>query len=176
MRKFKNPITTWKYDLASIDTMSIPCFSKAFLNYLPAGKEFKIADLFARNCQLGTPGLKNDIDIFTLADYHEDVFNFLNIIPTNYLDGIIIDPPFSFNQAAKHYKNSKGKCLGIGWVSAVRRLAGEKLKVGGYAFCLGWDANGMGNKEKFDLIEVIICAHGQSRNATIMTIDKKLPL
>ena len=137
-------------------------------------RPWRIADLFARNCQLGTKGLRNDIDQETNADKHMDVFEFLKTIPEESLDAVIIDPPFSFNQAAKHYKNSAGKCLGVGWIPAVRREAGKKLRLGGLMFCLGWDANGAGSREKFVLEEVIICAHGQARNATIMTIDRKI--
>lgn len=169
-KRIKNPIVSWNYDSASPDTMTIPCFLKRFRVYVPCGI---VADLFARNCRLGTPGLRNDIDPETPAENHLDVFEFLATIPAESLDAVIIDPPFSFNQAAKHYKNSAGKCLGVGWIPAVRRLAGEKLKRGGYMFCLGWDGNGAANREKFNLIEVIVCAHGQSRNATIMTIDQK---
>ena len=171
-KRLKNPVTSWHYDLASTDTMSIPCFKKAFYRLIP--EEAVIADLFARNCQLGTPGLRNDIDIDTAADFHLDVFKFLEMTQPASLDAVIIDPPFSFNQASKHYKNSAGKCLGVGWVSAVRRSAAEKLKIGGLMFCLGWDANGAGNINQFDLIEVIICAHGQARSATIMTIDRRI--
>jgi len=171
-KRAKNPICSWNFDLPSPDTMTIPCFKKKFLELVPAGKI--VADLFARNCELATEELRNDIDPTTHAYHHQDVFAFLGSIANESLDAVIIDPPFSFNQAAKHYKNSSGKCLGVGWIPEVRRVAGRKLKPGGLMFCLGWDANGAGNKKQFDLIEVIICAHGQGRNATIMTIDKKL--
>jgi hypothetical protein len=175
-KRIKNPVCSWNFDLPSPDTMTIPCFKNKFLNSIPLSvyKFPRVADLFARNCQLGTPGLRNDIDPATKADEHLDVFEFLKIIPEGSLDAVIIDPPFSFNQAAKHYKNSAGKCLGVGWIPAVRREAGKKLKHGGLMFCLGWDANGAGNRKEFVLEEVIICAHGQARNATIMTIDRKI--
>ena len=163
---------SWNFDLPSPDTMTIPCFKKKFFKLITDG--MIVADLFSRNCLLGTPGLRNDIDPDTSADKHMDVFEFLKTISEQSLDVVIIDPPFSFNQAAKHYKNSAGKCLGVGWIPAVRRLAGEKLKRGGLMFCLGWDANGASNRDKFILEEVIICAHGQARNATIMTIDRKI--
>jgi len=171
-KREKNPICTWNFDLPSPDTMTIPCFLKKLFEYHHGA--MNIADLFARNCKIGTMGMTNDIDPNTKAEYHLDVFEFLKLIKDESQDMIIIDPPFSFNQAAKHYKNSAGKCLGVGWLPAVRREAGKKLKPGGLMFCLGWDANGAGNKRQFELIEVIICAHGQGRNATIMTIDRKI--
>lgn len=170
-KREKNPYITWHFDLPSPDTLTIPVFRVAANEYLFDRK--RVADLFARNCRLGTKGLRNDIDKNTKAEKHLDVFKFLEKIPEESLDAVIIDPPFSFNQAAKHYKNSAGKCLGVGWIPAVRREAGKKLKPGGIMICLGWDANGAGNKKLFDLIRVIVCAHGQARNATIMTIDKK---
>jgi len=176
-KRAKNPICSWNFDLPSPDTMTIPCFRNKFLYFFPKDITYsndRVADLFARNSELGTRKLRNDIDPETKACRHMDVFAFLQTIRDESLDAVIIDPPFSFNQAAKHYKNSAGKCLGVGWLPAVRREAGKKLKKGGLMFCLGWDANGAGNKRQFDLIEVIICAHGQGRNATIMTIDKKL--
>jgi len=171
-KRIKNPVCSWNFDLPSPDTMTIPCFLKKFFEYHHGAP--RIADLFARNCQLGCKGLRNDIDPETKAEKHMDVFKFLDTIDPESLDIVIIDPPFSFNQAAKHYKNSAGKCLGVGWIPAVRRESGKKLKHGGYMFCLGWDANGAGSREKFVLEEVIICAHGQARNATIMTIDRKI--
>lgn len=169
-KRLKNPVVSWNFDNAAADTMTIPCFKKRFLALVPTGI---VADLFARNCKLGSLNFRNDIDPETSSECHLDVFDFLNTLPPESVDAIIIDPPFSFNQAAKHYKNSAGKCLGVGWLTAVRRLAGEKIKKGGYMFCLGWDGNGAANREKFNLIEVVVCAHGQTRNATIMTIDQK---
>lgn len=175
-KRIKNPICSWNFDLPSPDTMTIPCFKNKFLELVKSELVTlgRVADLFARNCRLATWGLRNDIDHQTKAEIHLDVFDFLKAIPEDSLDAVIIDPPFSFNQAAKHYKNSAGKCLGVGWIPAVRREAGKKLKKGGLMFCLGWDANGAGNRKEFILEEVIICAHGQARNATIMTIDKKI--
>jgi hypothetical protein len=170
-KREKNPLITWHYDLASPDTFTIPIFKQTFRNYVAAGAV--VADLFARNSQLGTCGLRNDIDRETSAESHLDVFDFLACIGDNTLDAVIIDPPFSFNQASKHYKNSAGKCLGVGWVPTVRRLAGDKLKAGGLMFCCGWDGNGAGNKKAFNLVRVVVCAHGQSRNATILTVDQK---
>lgn len=115
----------------------------------------------------------NDIDPGTAADVHMDAMAFLRSVRPRSLDAVIIDPPFSFNQAQRHYRASGGRFLGVGWIPAVRRLAGTRLRRGGLMFCLGWDGNGAGDRRRFELVRVVVCCHGQARNATIMTIDRK---
>lgn len=170
MRK-KNPAVTWHYQRTNVSPTTIPCFREAIADLYPPGG--KVADLFARNSRLASPGLSNDIDPNTSADVHMDVFDFLDTIPAGSLDMVIIDPPWSKNQGRKLYHN---KSIDLAWIPRIRRSAGTKLRAGGVMVCLGWDGCGAGDTSGFELERVIVCSHGGTRNATIMTVDRKRPL
>jgi hypothetical protein len=50
----------------------------------------------------------------------------------------------------------------------------EILKTGGFAICFGWNSGGMGVTRGFELVEILLVAHGGAHNDTIVTIEKKI--
>ena len=48
------------------------------------------------------------------------------------------------------------------------------LKPNGLALCFGWNSNGVGKKRGFEIIEVLLVAHGGSKNDTICTVERKV--
>ena len=47
------------------------------------------------------------------------------------------------------------------------------LKIGGICMCFGWNSSGVGNRRGFDILEILLVAHGGSHNDTIVTVEKK---
>lgn len=47
-------------------------------------------------------------------------------------------------------------------------------KKGGYVITCGWNSNGIGKKYGFELIEVLLVAHGGAHYDTIVTVERKL--
>ena len=46
-------------------------------------------------------------------------------------------------------------------------------KPGGKAICFGWNSNGLGKGRGFELLKVLLVAHGGSKNDTIVTVERK---
>lgn len=40
--------------------------------------------------------------------------------------------------------------------------------------CCGWNSNGLGKGRGFELDELLIVAHGGSKNDTIVTVEEKI--
>ena len=56
-------------------------------------------------------------------------------------------------------------------------LNGEDiLKPGGFALSFGWNTNGVSKKRGFEIVEVLVVAHGGSKNDTLCTVERKLLL
>ena len=39
--------------------------------------------------------------------------------------------------------------------------------------CFGWNSNGVGKVRGFEIIEILLIAHGGSHNDTIVTVERK---
>ena len=61
-----------------------------------------------------------------------------------------------------------------------QKLLGEQdtltklVKTGGYCLSFGWNTNGVGKKRGFEIIEILIVAHGGSKNDTLCTVERKI--
>lgn len=48
------------------------------------------------------------------------------------------------------------------------------LKPGGLCLSFGWNTNGVGKKRGFEIIEILVVAHGGSKNDTLCTVERKI--
>lgn len=126
------------------------------------------------DCQVIT----NDLNPKVKADYHEEAFYFLKrfLGVTPMIDGILFDPPYSLRQVKECYEGI-GKQLtqqqtNMLWLFE-KDLVGQLLKPGGHVLSFGWNSNGMGDGESFELIEILLIAHGGFHNDTICTVQIK---
>ena len=95
--------------------------------------------------------------------------------------GIIYDPPYSPRQISECYK-------GIGLIVSMKDTQGQALKAddkayiskqiikGGYVISCGWNTNGFGKKNGFEIVEILLVAHGGAHNDTIVTVERKVAL
>ena len=112
----------------------------------------------------------NDLNPRMSTQYHLDALEFLRNFKNNSLDGILLDPPYSFHQVVQCYEGY-GKRKKI---SMVYDEASRILKENGYAITFGWNSNGVGKKRGMEIIEICLLAHGGSHNDTIVTIEAKI--
>jgi hypothetical protein len=109
--------------------------------------------------------------------YHLEAREFAAIVPME-LNGVLFDPPYSYRQVSDHYKvlGKKATQLDTSYNFYARVLdpLGLKLKSGGIAISFGWNTNGFGKKRGFELIEILIVAHGLHHNDTLVTVERKL--
>lgn len=125
------------------------------------------ADPFANDSKIVE--LTNDLNHNFKTKFHLDCYDFLKILKDDSCNGILFDPPYSIHQINEMYE-------GIGLrkkVSVLLDLVSKKVKVGGHVISFGWNSNGLGKKRGFEIVEILLIAHGGSHNDTIVVVEKK---
>ncbi len=152
-------------------TFSIPPIKGLLERYVGNGVGW--ADPFARDSKVAE--LTNDIDTNTSAKFHLEALEFCNKIEGK-LDGVLFDPPYSYRQISDHYKSVGLKATGLdtsyNFYRRVQVPLAGKIKSGGIAISFGWNTNGFGKKLGFEIIEIMIVAHGLHHNDTLVTVEK----
>jgi hypothetical protein len=124
--------------------------------------------------------LTNDHNPETKAQYHMEALDFVKQAHHQLgFEGVLFDPPYSFTQVKEHYQTI-GMATQAGWTNnmafyeKVKSAICEKIKPGGYAINFGWNSNGFGKARGFEIVEIMLVAHGGSKNDTIVTVEKRL--
>lgn len=163
--------------MPSADTLSIPPFRQLVKKYLHGSKVS--VDPFARNCTWAT--YTNDLNPDTAAEYHLDALEFLAMLKDKGVrpDVVIFDPPYSPRQIAECYSQVGRQATmqdtqansWANWKAATADLC----DAGAIVISFGWNSLGMGLKHRFQMMEILLCAHGGVHNDTICTVERKLP-
>lgn len=122
--------------------------------------------------------LTNDHNPAKKAQYHMEALEFVQQVKHEWgFEGILFDPPYSFTQIAEHYRFQGMKPTkwqtSMSFYEKVKSAACEKIKEGGYAISFGWNTNGFGKVRGFEIVEILLVAHGGSKNDTICVVEKK---
>ena len=120
----------------------------------------------------------NDIDPQYETDYSLDALDFLKVFDEGSVDLVLYDPPYSPRQVSEVYKK-----LGMSvnmqttqasyWGNQKKEIS-RIVKVGGYVMTFGWNSGGIGKTKGFEIVEILMVAHGGWHNDTIVTIEKKV--
>lgn len=131
-------------------------------------------DPFARDNNWAT--LTNDINPKTKATYHLDAEVFLRGVTfSGRVDLAILDPPYSPRQVSECYaamgiKASKQDTQNGALMKRVRAALRPLLAPGAVVLSFGWNSTGMG--KDFELLEVMLVAHGGAHNDTICIAER----
>lgn len=159
---------------ASHATFTIPPIAEFVHKYVGLGQGW--ADPFSGNNSPAS--LRNDHDpSVAAAEYHMEAEQFVkHIVPG--LVGAIFDPPYSYRQVSEHYKHRGKKATALdtsyNFYARVMTPLAKKIYQGGCALSFGWNSNGFGKKRGFEIIEVLIVAHGLHHNDTICVAERKV--
>ena len=96
----------------------------------------------------------------------------------NDFSGCFFDPPYSLRQLVEVYR-AVGKSVNMqttqnSYWSALKKEVGRTVKIGGVVISFGWNTIGMGKKNGFKIIEILIVSHGGMHNDTLVTVEKKV--
>jgi hypothetical protein len=121
---------------------------------------------------------RNDLDPQANAQYHLEALEFAQLMNGKKFKGILYDPPYSFTQIKEHYK-AFGKRVtrfdtSMAFYAKAKSAFSELIEPGGIAISFGWNSNGFGKSRGFEIIEIMMVAHGGSKNDTIVVVEKKL--
>ena len=162
--------------MSNSHTFSIPPIRELIDNYICCGDV--IVDPFANDSTIGT--ITNDLNPKFDTDYHMDALDFLKSIDTAYADVVLYDPPYSPRQVKECYDSiglpMTAEETKASWRASHLDEIARILKPGGFALSFGWNSNGVGKKRGFEIVEVLVVAHGGSKNDTLCTVERKLLL
>lgn len=119
----------------------------------------------------------NDHNPAMPTKHHMEALEFAKKIRGKYL-GVLFDPPYSFRQISEHYKflgmKAKQWQTSMSFYEKVKSALCEKIKKDGIAISFGWNSNGFGKARGFEIVEIMMVAHGGSKNDTICVVEKKV--
>lgn len=135
-----------------------------------------IIDPFANKNKIGT--ITNDLDEQYDTNYHMDALDFLKMFKDEIIDTVLYDPPFSPRQVSECYKKL-GKSVNMettqaSYWSKQKEQIGRIVKSNGIVITCGWNSGGIGKKYGFEIIEILLVAHGGWHNDTIITVERKI--
>jgi hypothetical protein len=162
--------------MPSHNTFDIPPIRSLVKTYLHKSKIS--VDPFARNKRWAT--YTNDLNPETAADSHSQAIEFLKELHDQGVrcDLVLFDPPYSPRQVKECYE---GMGLTFGredaWITAAwspeRDMIHRILSPNGYVISLGWNSMGMGPQRGYQIVEMLLVAHGAASNDTIVTVERK---
>ena len=134
-----------------------------------------IIDPFANQNKLAT--ITNDLDPQYDTDYHMDATEFLKILDDNSADVVLWDPPYSPRQIMECYKKfnmtvNMQTTQASYWSKQKEQIA-RIVKPNGVVITCGWNSGGIGKKYGFEIVEILLVAHGGWHNDTICTVERK---
>jgi len=106
-------------------------------------------------------------------DYKEDAVEMLNKVKDESYEYAVFDPPYSPRQLKECYKGIGRYDTKLSTWKNWKDLLSKKIKVGGKVISFGWNSNGMGRNRGFEIIEILLVAHGSNHNDTICTVEVK---
>lgn len=164
------------FAMPNAETFKIKPIGEFVRAYLAASKIS--VDPFARNQKLAT--WTNDFDLATAADLHLDAETFLGRLKGECVaaDLVLFDPPYSPRQVSEHYRAVGRECgqketQTSAFYSRVRKAIDPIVSPGGVVLSFGWHSNGMG--PAYELLEILLVAHGSAHNDTICIAERKRP-
>ena len=118
----------------------------------------------------------NDIE-GRIAKSKMDGYDFLSSLEADKYIGGLFDPPYSVEQCLRKYTPKHNGTAGRTeyWSKCKNELA-RIIQPNGISVCFGWDSNGLGLKRGFEIIEILLLAHGACHNDTIVTVEQKTQL
>ena len=152
---------------------AIKALIKKYIAEVPHGV---VIDPFANDSKIAT--VTNDIDPQYSTDYHLEATEFLRLFGKASVDIVLYDPPYSPRQLSECYKRL-GKSATMNdtqasYWSEQKKLIGEIVKPNGFCISFGWNSGGVGKKNGFEIVEILLIAHGGSHNDTICTVERKV--
>jgi hypothetical protein len=136
------------------------------------GKDDLWIDPFANKSRVAK--ITNDLNPEYDTDYHLDALEFLKMFQDNSVAGVLFDPPYSFEQAARKYNHITGTALNAHYKGLMADEISRIVKPGGKCITFGWDSNGLGKSRGFAKTKILLINHGACHYDTIVLIENKI--
>lgn len=162
------------WSMPDANTFSMPPVVDILKRWVP--RDGVTIDPFARNSKWGT--VTNDLNPDTEAEYHFPAEEFAAAMPTDSADCILFDPPYSPRQVAEVYQGiGQSASMSDTQTARLYRIVRDELdralKAGGIAISFGWNSAGFGAERGYEVLEIVLIAHGSAHNDTIVVVERK---
>ena len=167
-----------EWAMPSPNTFSIQPIARFIGRHMPAGSVS--IDPFARDSSLATH--RNDLNPATSATHHMDAATFCEKMQA---DGVVVDvglfdPPYSPRQISEVYASIGKQATTTDTQNAalykrVRDAMAPLIKPGGVVLSFGWSSAGMGKTRGYEIVEILLVAHGGAHNDTICVAERRAP-
>lgn len=107
-------------------------------------------------------------------EYKRDATDLLNETNDESYEFAVFDPPYSPRQLKECYKGKGEYDTKSSTWSNWKDLLSKKVKPNGIIISFGWSSQGMGKNRGFEIIEILLVAHGGNHNDTICVVERKL--
>lgn len=160
------------------NTFSIKPIGELIKKYIK--QDLTIIDPFVRNSPFKDLCYSNDLDPEIEANCNMDALDFLKTIESKSADVVLFDPPYSPRQVSECYKKMdlsvNMQTTQSSFWGNIKKEISRITKSGGVCITCGWNSGGIGKSQNFDLVEVLLVAHGGWHNDTIVVVEIKDPL
>ena len=137
-----------------------------------------VYDPFVKDSPFKSRCITNDIDPDIKADYNLDALDFLVGLPSCSAKIVLFDPPYSPRQVSECYKKLDRtvnmQTTQSSFWSKLKKEIARIVQPGGYVLSFGWNSGGIGKKAGFEIVEIMLVAHGGWHNDTICTAEKEI--
>ncbi len=168
----KEVIMTRVWAMPSKDTFTIKPIAELLSRYAPFDN---LCDPYAG--YHSPAGFTNDLNPETPTQFHLVAEDFCKRMDGTF-DGVFFDPPYSYRQVTEHYAKNGIKATQLdtssNFYNRTMNAICDKIKVGGHAISFGWNSSGFGKNRGFEIIEILLVAHGGHHNDTICTVERKI--
>jgi len=120
----------------------------------------------------------NDLDPSYNTTEHKDALDFMKDFIDESVKMVFYDPPYSPRQVSECYKSldmtvNMQTTQSSYWGNQKKEIS-RIVKQGGYVITCGWNSGGIGKTNGFEIVEILLVAHGGWHNDTIITVERKL--
>lgn len=168
-------VITRKWAMPSHNTFSVKPIQDLISKHITEGVWL---DPFSRNSPFAKQCITNDLNPEFQADYHFESLEFLKLFDSASVDGVLFDPPYSPRQISECYK-SVGRDVHMkdtqsSFYGDRKKEVARLVKQHGLVISFGWNSGGIGKTLGFEIVEILLVAHGGAHNDTICTVERKL--
>ena len=133
-------------------------------------------DPYANKNKLATD--TNDLDPQYDTTCNLDALDFLKLYNDKSVNVVLFDPPYSPRQVSECYKKLD-KTVNMqttqsSFWSKQKKEISRIVMNDGYVITCGWNSGGIGKTNGFEIVEILLVAHGGWHNDTIVTVERKI--
>lgn len=165
-------IITRAWAMPNKNTFDIKPVKKIIMKYYNKNS----IDPFANKNRIAS--LTNDLNPDFKCNYNLDAIDFLKLQKDKSIDLVLYDPPYSPRQVSECYKEL-GKTVNMqttqsSYWSNQKKEISRLVSNNGIVITFGWNSGGIGKNNGFEIIEILLVAHGGWHNDTIVTVERKV--